>query len=99
MSSGSGKSHPYHCHYNPIKLIWDQIKFFLECWYQDTDSQRRGKHFLWNMEKLCETCREVVRGLWKRNSQDNIKEPSIINLLDSGTEEDADEGSTSYDFD
>ena len=96
---------PYHCHYNPIELIWSQVKGYV------ADKNRTFK--IADVEKLThEAIDSVTVAAWKSCVEhaekiqqddferelriDSVIEPVIINLRDSDFEEDSSEEDADY---
>ena len=96
---------PYHCHYNPIELIWSQVKGYV--------AERNSTFKIADVEKLThEAINSITTAAWKdcvKHAEklqqddferefiiDSVIEPVIINLRDSDSDDDSSEEDAEY---
>ncbi|PSN58030.1 hypothetical protein C0J52_02041 [Blattella germanica] len=96
--SSSGPSSPYHCHYNPIELIWVQVKSYVadkNNTFKIADVETLTNEAVDTVSKEAwENCVRHAETLQDRDYEtetprDDVMEPFIINQQDSDDESEA----------
>lgn len=61
---------PYHCHYNPIKMVWSYLKWFVKEWNKTfklkDDKELFSKHSTWSHQSYDRNMSSTPRMPWMK---------------------------------